>query len=84
MDCVQHIPIAHDLVLITVPRRSLFFKELLHAGTGGYDPFDFIGCFGALDLGDLHQTIQLHGLLPDKHILPALVLVDLCDEIQDI
>lgn len=56
------------------------YKELLHASAGGNDPLDLVGRLGALYIGDLHQTIQLHWLLTDKHILSALAFVDLCNK----
>ena len=84
MDSVQHIPVAHDLVFVPVSWCCLFCKELLHACAGGNNALDLVRRFGTLNFCNLHQSIQLHRLLSDIHILPALAFMNLCNQIQNI
>ena len=56
-------------------------KVLKEAGIiGGDDTLDTVGCFRALDFGNFQQ-LGKHVLMGfDKQVLPAFLLMDLCQE----
>lgn len=84
VDGAQHIPVAHDLPLVSVSGRCLISAELFEPGRGGTDPLNFVGGLGTLDLGDFDQPIQSIGQLLEVQLLPPLILVDLGHIPQDL
>ena len=51
---IQHITVSGNFPFISVFRRRFLSHQLPDTCVCRYDPFNGVGCFGALNLGDLH------------------------------
>ena len=81
---IERVAIAGDLLLVAVPRRSLFLDQLPDARARGHDALNGIGRLGALDLSYIDQFIQFLRRSLQAHFLLARLLVNRRNETEDL
>ena len=82
MNCIQNIPVAGNLLLISVSGHCFLPHQRIDPVGCCDNAFHAIGCLGTLDFRDFNKFVKFCRFLPQIQILLSFVFVNQTDQVH--